>query len=180
MNVDDIIEQTLGHEGGYSFHPNDTGGETMWGVTRRVAEANGYKGKMRDMPRERAKEIYRNEYLVKPGFAAVAQVYPAVGAELFDTGVNMGQHWPSKWLQMCLNALNDDGRVYADLVEDGDIGTRTMVALSVFKQRRGKDGEEVLVKMLNCLQGARYIDITRGRTQNESFIYGWFKNRIKI
>jgi hypothetical protein len=54
------------------------------------------------------------------------------------------------------------------------------VALSVFKQRRGKDGEEVLVKMLNCLQGARYIDITRGRTQNESFIYGWFKNRIKI
>ena len=34
----------------------------MWGVTARVARADGYRGEMRDLPRERAKDIYRRMY----------------------------------------------------------------------------------------------------------------------
>ena len=40
---------------------------------------------------------------------------------------------------------------------------------------RGAEGERVLLAALNCLQGARYLDITRKRGANETFTFGWFK-----
>ena len=39
---DTIFERLMKHEGGYVNHPNDPGGETMYGVTKRVANAQGY------------------------------------------------------------------------------------------------------------------------------------------
>lgn len=35
---------TLGIEGSYSNNPNDTGGETMWGITKALAVHYGYSG----------------------------------------------------------------------------------------------------------------------------------------
>jgi hypothetical protein len=49
-----------------------------------------------------------------------------------------------------------------------------------FLKARGSQGEVVLLRMLNALQGARYIEITEERVQNEDFIYGWFLNRVVI
>lgn len=178
--INEIIERTIGHEGGYANHPDDKGGETMWGITKWVARQNGYLASMRDMPREVAKEIYRQQYAVKPGFDVVAAEYPRVGAELFDSGVNLGPKWPAIWLQMCLNAFNNQARFYPDIDEDGDIGPATMNALRSFKRKRGSEGEVVLLKALNCLQGARYVDLARGRSRNESFIYGWIRTRVEL
>jgi lysozyme family protein len=73
-------------EGGYSNNPNDSGGETMWGVTDRVARANGYAGPMKDMPREVAKNIYFASYVQKPGFASIMPL-----SERDRRGV--GRHW---------------------------------------------------------------------------------------
>lgn len=176
--IEQMIEHTIGLEGRYSNHPDDKGGETMWGITKWVARKNGYLGPMRDMPRDEAVRIYRSEYLIKPGFDVVAEIYPRVGLECFDSGVNLGVSWPQLWLQICLNCLNQQGTHYADIKEDGDIGPATINALKAYKQRRGEKGEEVLVRMLDCLQGARYIEITRARQRNESFIFGWFLNRV--
>ena len=86
-----MIEATIGKEGGYSDHPADRGGSTRWGITQAVARAHDYMGSMRDLPREKAVAIYREAYAIRPGFAAVAEISPAVGEELFDTGVNMAQ-----------------------------------------------------------------------------------------
>lgn len=180
MTIEEMIERTLGHEGRYSNHPDDKGGETMWGVTKWVARSNGYLGPMKDMPRSEAIRIYRHQYAIKPGFDVVADVYPRVGAELFDTGVNMGTNLPALWLQMSLNALNRQGRDYADIREDGDIGPATMRALRAYKAKRHAAGEGVLLKALNSLQGARYIEIARGRSANESFVYGWLDNRVSL
>lgn len=178
MTIDDIIETTMGHEGGYSNHPDDTGGETMWGITARVARANGYSGAMKAMPRGTAKVIYRREYADKPGFSALAEIMPAVAAELFDTGVNMGPAVPSMWLQRCLNALNNQGRLYPDIAVDGQIGQGTLRAAKAFKLARGAEGEAVMLKALNALQGARYIDLAEKRGANESFLYGWLRTRV--
>ena len=51
-------------EGGYSNRnpEDDPGGETMWGVTARVAREDGYTGPMRDLPLERAKSIARRAW----------------------------------------------------------------------------------------------------------------------
>jgi len=178
--IEDMIDATIGKEGGYSNNPADRGGETMWGITKWVARQNGYLGKMSAMPRSVAEQIYRSEYVMKPGFDVVAVTYPKVGAELFDSGVNLGQRWPCLWLQMALNAFNNQGKLYPDIDEDGDIGPATIRSLQSYAAERGPAGEAVLLKALNCLQGARYIDLARGRSANETFIYGWIDKRVEL
>ena len=87
FHIDQLIDEVIGREGGYSNHPADRGGATRWGVTEAVARAHGYRGDMRSFPREDAVEIYRRLYWIKPGFDQVATRAPKVAAELFDTGV---------------------------------------------------------------------------------------------
>lgn len=178
MTVDAMIETLVGKEGGYSNHPSDTGGETMWGITVAVARANGYRGPMRSMPRDTAKDIYRRKYFVLPGFDRVAEQSAAVAEELFDTGVNMGPSVASTFLQRLLNGLNRQGKDYADIGVDGDIGPATLRALKSYLAKRGKDGEKVLLKGLNALQGARYVALAEGRSANEDFLHGWLLNRL--
>lgn len=179
MSIDSMIETTIGKEGGYVDHPDDPGGATRWGITERVARANGYTGSMRDLPRDRAKQIYRAQYFEKPGFAAVAKLSAPVAEELFDTGVNMGPYWPSLWLQQWLNALNRQGKDYADIAEDGVIGRGTLGALGRLIAVRGRAGaEDVLLKGLNASQACRYLDLARRRGANESFLYGWIAQRV--
>ena len=52
MTIDDMIERTIGHEGRYSNHADDTGGETMFGITKAVARSNGYGGPMGQLTRD--------------------------------------------------------------------------------------------------------------------------------
>jgi len=180
MTIASMIEATIGKEGGYSNHPADTGGATMWGITERVARANGYTGDMKLLPRATAVAIYTQVYAIAPGFAAVAALNAAIGEELFDTGVNMGPSIPARWLQECLNGLNDGGKLYADIGEDGDIGPGTIKALTSYLAKRGAEAEAVMLKALNCKQGARYIDLARGRTANEAFLFGWLRTRVSL
>lgn len=176
--IEEVLERLIAKEGGYVNDPRDTGGETIWGITARVARANGYTGPMRSMTRDQAKAIYRKQYWIRPGFSDVALVSQAVAEELFDTGVNMGPGKASEFLQIALNGLNNQARDYADIAEDGDIGPGTLAALRAYLAKRGKEGEAVLLKALNCLQGARYIDLARRRGANESFLFGWLRTRV--
>lgn len=180
MTIASMIEATIGKEGGYSNHPADTGGPTRWGITERVARANGYTGDMKALPRETAVAIYTQVYAIAPGFAAVAAINERIGEELFDTGVNMGPSIPARWLQQCLNGLNDGGKLYRDIGEDGDIGPATLAALKAYLAKRGADAEAVMLKALNCLQGARYVELARTRSANEAFLYGWLRTRVHL
>lgn len=178
--VDQMIDDLIGREGRYSFNINDAGGETMWGITAETARRNGYMGAMSMMPRATAATIYRNEYLVKPGFDLVLAVSPRIAEEMFDTGVNQGSGLPGAWLQRILNALNRQGRDYPDIGVDGRIGPATIAALRACLDRRGVDGETAILRALNCQQGVRYLDITEARPQNEDFYFGWLLNRVEI
>lgn len=173
--VDQMIADLIDREGGYSSNPADAGGPTNFGITEAVARKYGYTGNMKDLPRGLAETIYRNQYFITPGFDNVYLLSVAVAEELFDTGVNMGVKVPGPWLQRLLNALNDRD---PELVVDGRIGPATITSMRSFLQRRGADGEKVLVRGLNCLQGARYIDITEARPANKAFIFGWLLNRV--
>ncbi|MET0363015.1 MAG: glycosyl hydrolase 108 family protein [Sphingobium sp.] len=173
MSIDSMIEATIGKEGGYVNHPADRGGPTNWGITEAVARRNGYKGDMRALPRATAVQIYRSEYAVRPGFAAVAEIFPRVGEELFDTGVNMGPARPAIWLQEWLNALNHGARLGPDLKEDGQIGPATLAALRAFKAWRGAEGEARLYAALNASQGDRYKVIAQNNPSQRAFTYGW-------
>ena len=178
MNVDDLIDEVIGREGGYSNHAADTGGATRWGVTEAVARAHGYRGEMRAYPREEAVAVYRRIYWLRPGFDRVAEHAPRLAAELFDTGVNMGPAVAAGFLQRALNALNRGASDYADIPVDRRIGDRTIDALKGFIARRGGAGEKVLLKAVEALQGERYLRLAEQRPANEAFLYGWLANRL--
>lgn len=180
MTIQDIIEGVIGREGRYSNNQSDPGGETMWGWTKNAARAAGYVGEMRDMPRTWAASAYLRKYVQQPGFDKVAAVNMRIAEELVDTGVNMGVLTPAPWLQRCLNALNRQQVDYRDIKVDGAIGPATIGALTAFLKKRGADGEKVLMRALNGLQLARYVDIAEHRQQSEDFLYGWILNRVEI
>lgn len=177
--ISKIIDEVISIEAGYVNNPNDSGGPTKYGITEKVARADGYMGDMRDLPLERARSILYRRYVIQPGFDRVLNLSEAVAAELVDTGVNCGTTVPGPFLQRCLNVLNYDDRL-PELVVDGIIGRNTEKALSGFLAWRGKDGEKQLVKMLNCLQGERYISLAESSRKNRTFVYGWFSHRVKI
>lgn len=169
----------LGREGGYVNNPNDSGGETNWGVTVAVARINGYTGVMRDMTRDQALLIYRKMYWEQPGLPLVANVNERIAEELFDTGVNMGPRVGITFLQQALNVLNRQGKDYLDIPVDGQLGRTTITALQAFMAKRQLAGVTVLMKALNILQGARYIQLAQGG-KNEEFILGWLQNRVNL
>lgn len=104
MDFDAAFDKLLGHEGGYSWHADDPGGETMWGVTYRVARAQGYTGSMRDMPRDFAKVVYRKLYWD----ACRADELPeSLRFDVFDAAVNSGPKQAIKWLQRIVGAIED-------------------------------------------------------------------------
>lgn len=178
--IDHIIDEVLKAEGGYVNNPNDPGGETNHGITVKVARAYGYTGAMKDMPQSVAREIYYKIYIVEPGFDKIGMLSQIIAGELIDTGVNMGTKVAAQFLQRCLNAFNLQGSIYPDLVVDGDIGNATIQALRAYMTHRKADAVPVLLSALNCLQGARYIEIVESRQNSENFVFGWFKNRVRL
>ena len=171
----DIINDIIRVEGGYVNDPSDSGGETNFGITIETARAYGYTGLMRDLPRETAFDIYVARYWDAVSGEALIALSESITAEIVDTAVNMGPKRAGKFLQRSLNAFNNQQRAYNDIVIDGDIGPGTIFALTRYLQTRD---EGTLVKVLNCLQGAFYIDLVERREKDEKFINGWFKNRV--
>ena len=158
MHIDDLIQALIDREGGFVSHPSDRGGPTKYGITEAVARAHGFAGEMRDLPRDEAAAIYKRVYWLRPRFDQVAKRSGVIAAELFDTGVNMGPYVAATFLQRALSALNRDRRDYSDLVPDGRIGPATLAALDTFLELRGKsNGETVMLRALDALQGERYI-----------------------
>ncbi|MCJ8158203.1 glycoside hydrolase family 108 protein [Sphingomonas sp. LaA6.9] len=178
MTIDQLIDDVISREGGYSDHPADRGGPTHWGITRAVARAHGYEGDMRDLPREKAVAIYKRLYWLAPGFDRVHRHVPTLAAELFDTGVNMGPAVATGFLQRALNALNRGAADYPDIAPSTTIDDATQAALLAFMKKRGAAGETVLLKAVEALQGERYLRLAETRPANEAFLYGWLANRL--
>ena len=134
---------------------------------------------MRLLPREEARTICRRLYWLRPRFGEIARRSRSLATELFETGVNMGPAVAVTFLQRALTALNRGGTDYPDLTPDGRVGPMTLFALDAFLAARGNDnGEAVLLRALDALQGERYLRLAERRPANEAFLYGWLTNRI--
>lgn len=116
MNFDTAFERLIAHEGGYSDHKDDPGGETNWGITARTARANGYTGSMRELTRRQAREIYRVAYW---GRARADDYDPAIGFQLFDAAVNHGIGNAIRFLQRAVG-----------VADDGIVGPQTVAAIN--------------------------------------------------
>jgi len=75
-----------------------------------------------------------------------------------------------------LNYLNRNGSLFADLVVDGKIGPASLSAL----HRILSDGdEEILLIMMNVLQGNHYMEYMSKSPTQERYARGWFK-RVRL
>lgn len=173
-------EMTGREEGGYVDHPSDTGGATNHGITERVSRAHGYVGDMRDLSLELARQIAKAQYWDLLRLDDIAALSLPIALELFDSGFNVGQGTVARWLQRCLNALNRREADYEDVNIDGLIGPMSVAALRSYLAKRGTDGQPVMLRALNSLQGAHYIAIAESRDENEDFLFGWLRNRVTI
>ena len=130
MTFDDAFTKLMGHEGGFVDHPADPGGATNWGVTQRVARANGYTGDMRDFPQDAAKTIYRKAYWDS---VRADELPGGLRYAVFDAAVNSGPTQAVKWLQRAVGAA-DDGRIGPQTLSmaraaQPDFAARRMLAL---------------------------------------------------
>lgn len=188
-NFDKALPDVLANEGGYVNDPDDEGGETYKGVARRfngswpgwrrvdrARRERGFPVRLdRDHELQRlVREFYKQHYWDK--FQGDAIPDQALAEELFDTAVNLGVARAVAFLQRALNVLNRNGVLYADLVDDGVFGPRSLAALGAYLQR---DTPAYLLKVLNILQGMHYIEFMTRSPVQEKYARGWLK-RVKI
>lgn len=112
-SFDDAFTALVGNEGGYSNNPADPGGETMWGITARVARAHGYAGQMRDLPLAMAKSIAKTVYWDP---LHLDEFDPRIAFQMLDANYNGG--YTVKWAQAASGA-----------VVDGKMGPLTIAAI---------------------------------------------------
>lgn len=110
-NIDRVLDNLIEREGGYVNHPNDPGGETKYGISKRSFPDEDIK----NLTPQRAKELYLQHY-VKPH--RINDINDEGVAELLlDWVVNGGPAVRS--LQRLL-----------DVTIDGIIGDETLSALN--------------------------------------------------
>lgn len=119
--LDEQINEILRREGGYVDHPNDRGGPTNFGITQATLAAWRRQPvtpwQVKTMTEAEAREIYRTNYIDKPGFDAIPDA--GVKGFLVDYGVNSGPGAAVKALQTVLGVQ-----------ADGSIGPITRAAIA--------------------------------------------------
>ena len=148
MTYDDAFERLIGHEGGYSNNPADPGGETMYGITKRVAVSFGYTGAMKDLPIATAKDIARRGYWVPAGCDNFS--FP-IAFQLFDISYNSGPVQAIKILQSAVGANSD-----------GVLGAQTLKAVG-----------NIPVLAVVCLINAAHLEFYTSLGTWLSFGKGW-------
>jgi lysozyme family protein len=161
VTTDDIINAVLAREGGYVNHASDRGGPTNHGIT--IGTLAAWRGKpqnaddVRALAVAEARDIYRQKYIIEPGFDAIAD--DNLKALLVDSAVNHGPKRAIKFLQAALGVK-----------EDGVFGVETKSATEV------ADGPATFRKALGRRIRFYGAIISRDHTQ-AVFAAGW-ANRV--
>ncbi len=190
---DEAFEKTAAIEGGYVLDPDDAGGETYKGVSRRFNPSWGGWDKIDEMKKanpgkrkfdnifdqddalqQEVRFFYKHSYWDK--FWGDDIPVQEIGEELFDTGVNLGVRRAVRFFQEGLNLLNRNEKNYVDIVEDGLFGRNTLKALNAYLKN---DDISVLLKVMNIFQGMHYIEYMRKDPVQEKYARGWLK-RVKL
>ena len=114
---DQAIQVIFKHEGGYVDHPNDPGGETNFGISRRAFPNEDIK----NLTKQRAKEIYYQHYWSPLNLYRLDNAN--VCLELFDMAVNAGK---SRAVRMAQRLIG--------VKVDGKLGPLTAMAINNYQR----------------------------------------------
>lgn len=164
------IDATLGVEGIWSDVAADHGGPTKYGITwrtLRTAITAGVVPEMdiKDLTISHARIIYKHFFWNPLRLDEV--VSQRVANEMFDTAVNMGIGRSAQITQRAIKLW------YREVEVDGIVGAQTLSKINGVP-------ESILFKILNILQGYRYIEICERDISQMVFMKGWINNRVKL
>lgn len=155
--IDEMIEGIIRREGGYSNDPNDPGGETHWGISKRSYPNLNIK----DLTLEQAKSIYRKDYY----FASQCNLLPQKLQEIFlDMTALHGKSGATQILQKAIN-----GVVSPNIQVDGILGRMTISSASKVE--------------LTQLRAYRIKDLAEKVVNNptlEKYWYGWYIRATRV
>lgn len=154
MNIfDSALRFTLQWEGGYVNDPDDPGGETKYGISKRAHP----EVDIRNLTVAQAGEIYKREYWDSIGLDGVAETRPLFALSIFDAAVNHGPVQAKKLAQKA-----------AGTMADGIWGPLTRKA---FRDR----SDTVLVEMMCFYRRQYYKDLAGRKPAMEKFLKGWLR-----
>jgi lysozyme family protein len=149
----EVVNIVLRNEGGYVDHPNDPGGETNFGITKR----NYPHLDIKNLTREQAREIYRKDYWEPMRLNGLDN--EELILHVFDMGVNAGIRTAIKILQR-LVLTKDDGIIGPITTEL--VNRSTVDLVDLYKAERRK----------------YYCDLVRRKPDLAVFLNGWM-NRVE-
>ena len=155
------VEKTLIFEGGYVDDPDDAGGETNFGISKRSYPDLDIK----NLTVGQAKEIYYRDYW-QP-VRAESLRHQRLAESVFDFGVNSGKRRASKYLQFAINLLVTDKRLNR-LAIDGYIGLRTTRRLYYVNDL------DRLFLLYSFNRLIYYRKLAR-RSSQRDFLYSWIR-----
>jgi len=154
MTTEEIIGKTLEFEGGYVNDPEDAGGETKYGISKRQYPTLDIK----NLTKEKAIEIYKKDYFDRIGLSAITD--SSVSWKLFDIAVNMGTGTSVRLAQQVVGEK-----------EDGVMGAKTLAAINQMDSTS-------FLKELSKKQLFRYADICAKTPSNIKFLKGWMNRAL--
>ena len=153
-NFDIAVQKTINTEGGYINDPDDPGGETKYGISKRAFPNEDIK----NLTIERAKELYQIHYwrLIK-GDEIKSQL---IAETIFDFAVNAGVATAVRLIQRG-----------AMIKDDGVIGKQTLEFINTQE-------EADFVVGYCVLKIQRYIDICEKNPTQKKYFFGWVKRAM--
>jgi lysozyme family protein len=140
------VEVVLAHEGGYSFDPDDPGGETNHGISKRSYPSEDILA----LTVDRAKELYERDFWKYE--EVESQV---IATKLLDMAVNMGSGQAVKLLQQALK-----------IPVDGVFGPHTLAATNGAEPER-------LLHSLRAKQAAFYARLVLTHVALAKYLDNW-------
>ncbi len=156
MTVEEMLDEVIKREGGFSHFPQDRGGATKFGITQRTLSA--WRGEpesaeaVKFITEEEAKAIYRALYYTRP---KINSLPPPINSLVFDYAVNSGP-------QRAIMALQES----LGISSDGVIGPATLAAVSTANPRQ-------LTLRVTAQRIRMYVRIAKKDPSQLIFLEGW-------
>ncbi len=149
------IKKVVEREGGYVNDPDDPGGETKYGISKKAYPKVGIK----HLTLDDAVEIYKNDYWIP---AKVEQLPDRLQGQYFDMVVNQGKVKSARILQRACNGKNKN-----KIEVDGQVGPKTIKATAKLEPER-----------LRAYRLMEYARLALTRPELEKYYYGWVRRAL--
>jgi lysozyme family protein len=155
------FDRLVGDEGGYVNDPNDAGGETKFGISKRQHPTLDIK----NLTREEAAAIYFRDFWASRD---LGKLPVSIASKLFNLSVLFGPNTAILLLQRALRACG------MTVIEDGLLGPLTIERVRAVESIWGNGLPTPLMSALRA-EAACHARVVAGNIPDCKFLRGWLK-----